>query len=78
MIAVCETPVVLPIATGGNFARARGFAVPLDGVGLKTRGIVRCDQPGAMDLVSLRARKIESAPQAIVDEVLAKLLPIFN
>jgi mRNA-degrading endonuclease toxin of MazEF toxin-antitoxin module len=54
LIAVCETSVVLPIATGGNFARARGFAVPLDGVGLKTRGIVRCDQPLAMDLSARR------------------------
>jgi len=75
---VTQTPVVLPIATGGNFARARGFAVSLDGAGLKTTGIVRCDQPRALDLLARRARKIESAPQEIVDEVLAKLVPIFE
>jgi len=75
---VTQTPVVLPITSGGNFARARGFAVSLDGAGLKTHGIVRCDQPRAMDLSARRARKVESAPQAIVDEVLAKLAPIFE
>ena len=25
------TPIVLPITSGGGFARRRGFAVPLDG-----------------------------------------------
>ena len=75
---VTQTPVVLPITSGGNFARARGFAVSLDGAGLKTTGIVRCDQPRALDLSARRARKIESAPQEIVDEVLARLTPIFE
>jgi mRNA interferase ChpB len=75
---VTQTPVVLPIATGGNFARARGFAVSLTGAGTKTTGIVRCDQPRALDLLARRARKIESAPQEIVNEVLAKLVPIFE
>jgi len=46
--------------------------------GLKTTGVVRCDQPRALDLSARRARKIESAPQQIVDEVLARLVPILE
>ena len=29
-----KTPIVLPITSGGNFARTAGFAVPLMGVSL--------------------------------------------
>src|SRR5580692_5607067 len=75
---VTKVPVVLPITSGGNFARAAGFAVPLTGAGTKTTGVVRCDQPRALDLGARRARKLESIPDAIVDEVLAKLTPIFE
>jgi mRNA interferase ChpB len=73
-----KTPVVLPITTGGNFARTAGFAVPLAGAGTKTTGVIRCDQPRALDLGARNGRKLESAPAAIVDEVLAKLAPLFE
>jgi mRNA interferase ChpB len=73
-----KTPVVvLPITGGGNFARTAGFAVSLAGAGTKTMGVVRCDQPRALDLASRNGRKLESVPAAIIDEVLAKLAPIF-
>lgn len=71
-----KTPVVLPITHGGNFARTAGFAVSLMGAGTDTTGIVRCDQPRAIDLGSRKARKLESVPAAIMDEVLAKLATI--
>jgi mRNA interferase ChpB len=73
-----RTPVVLPITSAGSFARTAGFAVSLAGAGTKTTGVVRCDQPRALDLASRNARKLESVPAAIVDEVLAKLAPIFE
>lgn len=73
-----KTPVVLPITSGGNFARTAGFAVSLTGAGTNTTGVVRCDQPRALDLGSRNARKLESVPAAIMDEVLAKLTPIFE
>ena len=73
-----KTPVVLPITSGGNFARTAGFAVSLTGAGTNTTGVVRCDQPRALDLGSRNARKSESVPAAIMDEVLAKLTPIFE
>jgi mRNA-degrading endonuclease toxin of MazEF toxin-antitoxin module len=75
---VTKVPVVVPITSGGNFARTAGFAVTLEGAGTKTTGIVRCDQPRALDLGARGGKKVESVPDAIVDEVLAKLLPIFE
>jgi mRNA interferase ChpB len=73
-----KTPVVLPITRGVSFARTAGFAVPLMGAGTNTTGVVRCDQPRAIDLGSRNARKMESVPQAIMDEVLAKLATVFE
>ena len=75
---ITKVPVVLPITSGGNFARTAGFAVKLDGAGTKTTGIVRCDQPRALDLGARRGKKLESVPDAIMDEVLARLAPIFE
>jgi mRNA-degrading endonuclease toxin of MazEF toxin-antitoxin module len=73
-----KVPIVLPITSGGNFARVAGFAVPLTSAGTKTTGIVRCDQPRALDLVARDAKKLESIPEAIMSEVLARLAPIFE
>jgi mRNA-degrading endonuclease toxin of MazEF toxin-antitoxin module len=75
---VTRAPVVLPVTSGGSFARTAGFAVPLTGAGTKTTGVVRCDQPRALDLKARGGRKLESVPAAIMDEVLAKLAPIFE
>lgn len=73
-----RTPVVLPITSGGNFARTAGFAVSLAGAGTITTGVVRCDQPRALDLGSRKARKLESVSLSIMHEVLAKLATIFG
>jgi len=73
-----KTPVVLPITTGGNFARTAGFAVSLMGAGTQTTGVVRCDQPRALDIGSRHGRRLESVPPAIVDDVLAKLAAILE
>jgi len=73
-----KTPIVLPITTGGNFARTAGFAVPLAGTGTKTTGVVRCDQPRALDLNARHGRWVESVPSHIMDEVLARLAPLFE
>ncbi|WP_036285659.1 type II toxin-antitoxin system PemK/MazF family toxin [Methylocystis sp. ATCC 49242] len=73
-----KTPIVLPIAGGGAFARTAGFAVSLTGVGTQTTGVIRCDQPRALDLSARRAKKLESAPDDIVAEALAKLAAILE
>src|SRR5690348_17291637 len=75
---VTKVPVVLPITSGGSFARTAGFAVTLEGAGTKTTGVVRCDQPRALDLAARSGRKLESVPDTIVDEVLAKVAVIFE
>ena len=73
-----KTPVVLPITSGGTFARTAGFAVSLMGAGTNTTGVIRCDQPRALDLGSRHARKLENVPTAILDEVLARMAAIFE
>jgi mRNA-degrading endonuclease toxin of MazEF toxin-antitoxin module len=73
-----RVPIVLPITTGGNFARVRGFTVSLTDAGTRTTGVVRCDQPRALDLGARGGRRLEAAPAAIVDEVLARLAPLFD
>jgi mRNA-degrading endonuclease toxin of MazEF toxin-antitoxin module len=75
---VMKVPVVLPITSGGNFARTAGFAVTLESAGTKTTGIVRCDQPRALDLTARGGRKLESVPETVIDEVLAKVAVIFE
>jgi mRNA-degrading endonuclease toxin of MazEF toxin-antitoxin module len=71
-------PVVLPITSGGGFARMAGFAVTLVGTGMQTTGVVRCDQPRALDLRARGGRKLESVPEEIVDEVLSRISPLFE
>lgn len=73
-----KTPVVLPITSGGSFARTAGFAVSLTRAGTRTTGVVRCDQPRALDIGSGHARKLESVPTVIIDEVLARLSTILE
>jgi mRNA interferase ChpB len=70
-----KLPVVVPITTGGDFARRIGFAVPLSGT--QTTGVVRCDQPRALDILARNPRRIESISTEILDEVLARLAALF-
>jgi len=71
-------PIVLPITTGGSFARTAGFAVSLMGAGTQTIGIVRCDQPRSLDLRARGAKKLETIPSQIVDEALSKVSSLFE
>ncbi len=73
-----KVPVVLPITGGGNFARNAGFAVSLTGAGTQITGIVRCDQPRAINLDARGAKKIEAVPTYVIDDVLSRLAPIFE
>jgi mRNA-degrading endonuclease toxin of MazEF toxin-antitoxin module len=75
---ITRLPVVLPVTSRGNFARMAGFAVALAGAGTKTTGVVRCDQPRTLDLVARGGRKLERVPDAVMDEVLARISPIFE
>lgn len=74
--AATKLPVILPITNGGEFASRIGFAVPI--MGIKTTGVVRCDQPRVLDLAARNGRKVDTLPADLLDEVLAKVAPIFE
>jgi mRNA interferase ChpB len=71
-----KLPVVLPITSGGEFARRIGFAVPL--AGTKTTGVVRCDQPRVLDIAARGGKKVDTLPAEILEEVLAKVGTLFE
>ena len=68
--------IVLPISQGITLARSQGFAVSLTGAGMKTLGVVICNQPRTIALRERGGRKIETAPAFIVDEVLSRIAPL--
>jgi mRNA interferase ChpB len=71
-----KLPLVLPITNGGEFARRIGFAVPISGISIT--GVVRCDQPRVLDLDARNGRKVDTLPAGLLDEVMAKVRPIFD
>ena len=75
--ALTRVPIVVPITSGGAFARSAGFTVSLAAAGTRTTGVARCDQPRPLDLAARNARKLESVPRHILDDVLAKLATLF-
>ncbi len=70
------TPIVVPITTGSNFARRRGFTVSLDDAETRTRGVILCDQSRVLDLRARNGRFLETAPTDTTHEVLARLRAI--
>lgn len=74
--AATKLPVVLPITNGGDFARRIGFAVEITGI--KTTGLVRCDQPRVLDIAERGGRKLDTLPAALLDDVLAKVATLFE
>ena len=74
--AATKLPVILPITNASEFSPRLGFSVI--GTGIKTTGIVRCDQPRVIDLVARHARKIDTLPKSTLNEVLAKVATLFE
>ncbi|HAH0869224.1 TPA: type II toxin-antitoxin system PemK/MazF family toxin [Escherichia coli] len=75
---VTRLPVVVPVTSGGQFARNAGFAVSLEGAGTKTTGIIRCDQPRTIDMGARNGKRLERIPDSIINEVLARLETILT
>jgi mRNA interferase ChpB len=71
-----KLPVVLPITSGGEFARRIGFAVSITGI--KTTGVVRCDQPRVLDIQARGGRKVDVLPTKILDDVMARVVTLFE
>jgi mRNA-degrading endonuclease toxin of MazEF toxin-antitoxin module len=72
-----HVPIIVPITSGGAFARNAGFTVSLAGAGTQTSGFIRCDQPRPLDIAARHGRWLEAVPNHILDEVLAKLATLF-
>lgn len=70
--------VVVPITTGGNFARVQGVTISLSGAGTLATGVILCHQLRAVDLRAHGAKFSEKAPDFIIDEVLAKVATFFE
>jgi mRNA interferase ChpB len=67
---VTRMPVVAPITTVGKASRTAGFAVNLQGAGTRTTGVIQCDQVRALDMRARNGKRIEVAPDFIINEVL--------
>ena len=70
--------VVCPITQGGQLSRYAGFAVTLMGTGSSTQGVVMCNQPRTIDVAARGGRFVEDVRDDLLEEVLARLRPIFG
>ena len=68
--------LIAPITQGGDYARHAGFAVPLSGSGTKTQGVALINPVRMLDLEERGAKKIEAAPDFVVEDALARLQAI--
>ncbi len=68
--------LVLPINQGIMLARSQGFAVSLAASGMQTQGVIICNQPRTVALRQRAGKKIERAPDFVVQEVLARIAPL--
>ena len=66
-----------PITRGGAFARGQAWTVPL-AEGLKTEGVVLCNQAHTVDWNARRALFIEAAPPELVADVLARVATLIE
>jgi len=70
--------VIAPITQGGDYARYAGFAVTLSGSGAETQGVVLCNQLRTVDLEARGAKRIESVPDFVIDDALARVQALFE
>ena len=70
--------LVAPITQGGDFARYAGFAVTLTGTGCKTQGVALVNKIRMLDLAARKARKIERAPQAVIEDAIGRLMALLD
>jgi mRNA interferase ChpB len=65
--------LVAPITQGGSFERVAGWAVTLMGSGTATQGAVVVSQCRVLDLTARAGKKLESVPDDLLEDCLAKL-----
>jgi mRNA interferase ChpB len=47
--------------------------VPLSGSGTETQGVVLCNQIRTVDLEARGAKRVESVPEVVMDDVMARI-----
>ncbi len=70
--------LIAPITQGSDFARYSGFAVSLIGTGCKTQGVALVNKIRILDLTACKARKVERAPQEVIDEAIGRLVALLD
>lgn len=70
--------LVAPITQGDDFSRHAGFAVSLTGTGCKTQGVALINKVRMLDLVARKARRVERAPQTVIDEALGRMVALLD
>lgn len=83
VLSTCEfnrlgMALVAPITQGGDHTRVAGFAASFVGAGTKTQGAVIVNMVRVVDLEARRAKLIERAPEAAVNDAMARLLAILE
>ena len=70
--------LVAPITQGGNYARDRGFSVSLAGAGTETQGVVLVNQIRMLDIVARKVKYLETVPEEVISDALAKISAIIE
>jgi len=70
--------LVAPITQGGDFARYAGFAVTLTGTGCRTQGAALVNKVRMLDLAARKARKLERAPQEVIDDAIGRIAALLD
>jgi mRNA interferase ChpB len=70
--------LVAPIKQGGDYARYAGFAVSLTGTGCKTQGAALVNEVHMLDQAAQQAKRVERAPQEVVDDAFARLMAMLE
>lgn len=60
-------PLVCPITSGGQYARARGLTVPVSGG--KIAGVVLCNQMRTLDVKARKGKRVEAVAPGVLQDV---------
>ena len=70
--------LVAPITQGGTASRGTGFSVTLMGTGMRTHGVILCDQTRTVDARARTFKHIEKAPTQVVQEAIEAVRSILE
>jgi mRNA interferase ChpB len=68
--------LVAPVTQGGNYARYAGFSVMLDSKQKKIQGVVLLNQLRMLDLQARAAKKVDTATDEVMQELLLRVQAI--